>query len=176
MEHLRFGWRNWRIPRGLQKVLRVVLFTLERKGEVEKKFGGFWGREMSFWRNRGSLVLTKLTSRMMCSIRRATCNMSQNSSRYWTNGRFLGFDQYRDSKAEHVWDCNHLLKYSPQSLCYVLHKPIPQLNETKKIHLFQPNQHIWWFSWNISKPVTGKLTIISRIYMIYMIYIPHKWH
>lgn len=126
MEHLRFGWRNWRIPWGLQKVLRVVLFTLERKGEVEKKFGGFWGRKMSFWRNRGSFVLTKLTSRMMCSIRRATCNMSQNSSRYWTNGRFLGNDQYRDSKAEHVWDCNHLLKYSPQSLCYVLHKPIPQ--------------------------------------------------
>ena len=136
-EHLRFGWRNWRIPRGLQKVLRVVLFTLERKGEVEKKIRGFWGREMSFGRNRGSLVLTKLTSRMMCSIRRATCNMSLNSSRYWTNGRFLGYDQYRDSNAEHVWDYNlhwenHLLKYSPQSLCYVLHKPIPQLNETKK--------------------------------------------
>lgn len=76
----------------------------------------------------------------MCSIRRATCNMSLNSSRYWTNGRFLGFDQYGNSKAEHFEIA--IISWSIAPNPYVMSSTNLSPSFTKqKIHLFQPNQH-----------------------------------
>ena len=138
----------------------------------------FWGREMSFWRNRGSFVLTKLTSRMMCSIRRATCNMSLNSSRYWTNGRFLGFDQYGNSKAEHFEIA--IISWSIAPNPYAMSSTNLSPSWTKQKNTSLPTQPTYLVV--LLKYIkTGNLKIdhpfqLSIWYIYIYIYIPHKWH